>query len=93
LKLIAFDDRLEKRSKDARDIANIISRFFDFRVDIIYEKHTDLFAAEANNQPLAEIEATVIGREIKKISAPSIRVRQKNGSINIEGKVIFCWKR
>jgi len=67
LKLIAFDDRPEKRSKDARDIANIISHFFDLQADLIYEKHTDLFADEANDQSLEEIAATVIGREIKKI--------------------------
>lgn len=69
LKLIAFDDRPEKRSKDARDIANIIFHFFDLQADLIYEKHTDLFADEANDQSLEEIAATVIGREIKKISA------------------------
>ena len=44
LKLIAFDDRPEKRMKDALDIASILDHFFDLQADLIYEKHNDLFA-------------------------------------------------
>src|ERR1019366_5838414 len=63
-----FVDRPEKRSKDARDIANIITDYFDLQADVIYEKHADLFADEDDNRSLEEISAMVIGREIKKIS-------------------------
>lgn len=65
LKLIAFDDRPEKRIKDALDIASIIEHFFDLQADLIYEKHCDLFGDD--ELTLEEISAFVIGREIKLI--------------------------
>ena len=65
LKLIAFDDRPEKRMKDALDIASILNHFFDLQADLIYEKHNDLFGDDTVT--LEEISASVIGREIKKI--------------------------
>ncbi len=69
LKLISFDDRPEQRSKDPRDIANIIAHFFDLQADFIYKDHLDLFTEIENEQTLEEISAIVIGREIKKICA------------------------
>lgn len=69
LKLISFDDRPEQRSKDPRDIANIIAHFFDLQADFIYKDHVDLFTEIDNGQTLEEISAIVIGREIKKICA------------------------
>ena len=76
LKLIAFDDRPEIRSKDARDLANIIYHYFDLNANLIYEQHADLFSEE-EEKPLQEISATVIGREIKKlcISNPMLILR------------------
>jgi predicted nucleotidyltransferase len=70
LKLIAFDDRPEKRLKDARDIANIINLYFDLQADLIYTEHSDVFLTseeELNKVSLQEIAAMVIGREIKKV--------------------------
>jgi predicted nucleotidyltransferase len=69
LKLIAFDDRPEHRTKDARDIANIIDHFFDLQADLIYETHVDLFEDENDQRTLQDISAIVIGREIKQICA------------------------
>jgi predicted nucleotidyltransferase len=66
LKLIAYDDRPEKRLKDARDIANVMTHYFDLQADLIYEEHNDLFAEE--ERTLEEIAAIVIGREVKKIA-------------------------
>jgi len=66
LKLIAYDDRPEKRVKDARDIADIILHYFDLQADFIYENHADLFLRE-DDPSLEEITAFGIGREIKKI--------------------------
>jgi predicted nucleotidyltransferase len=77
LKLIAFDDRPEKRSKDARDVANIIEHFFDLQADFIYNNHADLFSDEDNDQTLQEIAAIVIGREIKAICAGNISLRKR----------------
>jgi predicted nucleotidyltransferase len=71
LKLIAFDDRPELRTKDARDIANLINNYFDLQADFIYEYHADLFSMdneELAEQSLEEISANVIGRELKKIT-------------------------
>ena len=67
LKLIAYDDRPEKRTKDARDIANILEHYFELEADLIYEEHLDLFADGQPDQELQEIAAMVIGREIGKI--------------------------
>lgn len=70
LKLIAFDDRPEKRLKDAIDIDVIIKHYFDLQEDNIYENHNDLFLNETMVNAateLSEISAIVIGREIKKI--------------------------
>ena len=70
LKLIAFDDRPEKRLKDAIDIDVIIKHYFGLQEDNIYENHNDLFLNETlvnAATELSEISAVVIGREIKKI--------------------------
>jgi predicted nucleotidyltransferase len=70
LKLIAFDDRPEKRLKDASDIANTINLYFELQADLIYAEHSDLFLVseeQLNKISLQEIAAVVLGREIKKI--------------------------
>lgn len=67
LKLIAYDDRPELRTKDVRDIANILIHYFELEANHIYEEHHDLFANDMSDQKLSEISAVVIGREIKKI--------------------------
>ncbi len=69
LKLISFDDRPEQRTKDSRDIANIIDHFLDLQGDLIFNNHNDLFTEDVKEDALDEISATVIGREIKKICA------------------------
>jgi predicted nucleotidyltransferase len=72
LKLIAFDDRPEKRLKDAIDINNIISNYFELQKENIYSNHNDLFLNEKlvnQNTSLPQISALVIGREIRKITA------------------------
>lgn len=77
LKLIAFDDRPEMRSKDARDIANIIAHFFELQAELIYREHVDLFTEEANEQSLEQIAAVVIGREISKIIASNNTIKER----------------
>ena len=79
LKLIAFDDRPEKRMKDALDIASIIDHFFDLQADLIYEKHNDLFGDDTVT--LEEISASVIGREIKHIVGENITLLDRLTSI------------
>ena len=64
LKLIAYDDRPERRTQDPQDIADIIEAFFDIESEVIYEDHKDLFDRDLE---LHEYAAIVIGREIKEI--------------------------
>ncbi len=79
LKLIAFDDRPEKRYKDARDIAIITGSYFDLQADFIYTAHEDLFKDEGRlgSLSLPEISAIVIGREMKRISGPNIDLLER----------------
>ena len=77
LKLIAFDDRPEMRTKDARDIANIMTHYFELQADLIYNEHTDLFTEDANEQSLEAIAAIVIGREISKIVASNKVIKER----------------
>lgn len=67
LKLIAFDDRPEKRTQDIKDIGIIISHYFHIEDSLIYDKHNDLFGDE--DLELEDIAAIVIGRELKPILA------------------------
>ncbi|MCC5914173.1 MAG: hypothetical protein JJU46_07330 [Balneolaceae bacterium] len=64
LKLIAYDDRPEKRTQDPQDIAQIIVNYFEIEKEMIWEEHHDLFD---KNSELIEIGARVIGREISEI--------------------------
>lgn len=71
LKLIAYDDRPEKRQKDATDITNIIDNYFDLQTEFIYENHSDIFIGsedEIEKMSLQELGAIVIGREIKRMA-------------------------
>ncbi len=78
LKLIAYDDRPERRSKDARDIADIIHHFFDLQPKLIYsEGHLDLFSDDVEDKTLQEISAVVIGREIKKIISANANLTER----------------
>ncbi|CAN5214573.1 hypothetical protein BH23BAC3_BH23BAC3_22500 [soil metagenome] len=64
LKLIAYDDRPERRNTDPADISDIILHFFDIESEVIYEDHNDLFDRDLE---LLEIAAIVIGREMNEI--------------------------
>ena len=77
LKLIAYDDRPEQRSKDARDIANIITHYFDLQADRIYADHADLFCDDNENWSLQDISAAVIGREIGQTAAHNGELLQR----------------
>jgi len=76
LKFIAFDDRPERRFKDARDIANIISHYFDLQTDIVYDHHSDLFS-DSEKTTITEIAAIVIGREMYRILQTNTQLYQR----------------
>ncbi|GAA3937865.1 nucleotidyl transferase AbiEii/AbiGii toxin family protein [Chitinophaga oryziterrae] len=81
LKLIAFDDRPEKRHKDPGDISNIIAHYFEMQSDLIYNEHNDLFITGQLDKSLEQIAGIVIGREIKKIIAENGELTQRVSNI------------
>ncbi|MDR8392234.1 hypothetical protein NC796_13860 [Aliifodinibius sp. S!AR15-10] len=75
LKLIAFDDRPEKRTQDIKDVGIIISHYFHIEDKLIYSKHNDLFDNE--DLGLEDIAAHVIGRELKPILASNNSLKNR----------------
>ncbi len=66
LKMIAWDDRPEKRRDDIKDISDILNHFFDMYDNEIWDNHSDLFVdADAD---LKHIAARVMGRQMNKIA-------------------------
>jgi predicted nucleotidyltransferase len=64
LKLIAWNDRPEVRSKDLADIAFIIQNYFDLQDELIYEKYNRYFTDKFD---VDQIAALALGSEIKEI--------------------------
>lgn len=64
LKLIAFDDRPEMRTKDIQDIGIILNHYFEIETETIYSKHADLFEQESE---LIRVAARALGREMQTI--------------------------
>ncbi len=64
LKLIAYDDRPNRRVKDIKDITSIVTHYSDIEEDMIWEEHSDLYGEELEHQ---EIGLIVLGRMMKKI--------------------------
>jgi predicted nucleotidyltransferase len=85
LKLVAYDDRPEKRLKDAADIAGILQHFFDLHADLIFEEHNDLFD-ETIDRDLTEIAAIVVGREMKKICGSNTALLKRLQQI-VQGEI------
>lgn len=83
LKLVAWGNLPEYRTKDLEDIYLILQEHFDADLDKIYENHLDLFDLFNQNQ-LQSLGARVLGREISNIvkDSPSI----KNQLLDILGK-------
>jgi predicted nucleotidyltransferase len=75
LKLIAYDDRPEIRLKDARDVINILTHYFDLQAEMIYEHHADLFGEDEGS--LSEVSTIVIGREMKRIVADNLNLYER----------------
>lgn len=85
LKLIAYDDRPEKRTQDPQDIVQIIVNYFEIEKEMIWEEHHDLFDEESE---LIEIGARVIGREISEILSENKTLKERVLNIlSLEEKV------
>lgn len=74
LKLIAYDDRPEKRTQDPQDIVQIIKNYFEIEKEMIWEEHHDLFDEDSE---LIEIGARVVGREINKIVSENRTLKER----------------
>jgi predicted nucleotidyltransferase len=77
LKLIAWDNLPEYRTKDILDIATILDNYFDLFSDDIFDNHNDLF----DDLELNQIGARVIGRKMNDIIIDSPILRNKIISI------------
>ena len=66
LKMIAWDDRPEKRRDDIKDISDILNHFFNMYDNEIWENHSELFGED--DADLKHIAARVMGREMSKIA-------------------------
>lgn len=66
LKMIAWDDRPEKRRDDIKDISDILNHFFNMYDNEIWENHSELFGED--DAGLKQIAARVMGREMSKIA-------------------------
>lgn len=64
LKLIAYDDRPNRRVKDIKDITSIATHYTDIEENMIWEEHSDLYGGELEHQ---EIGLIVLGRMMKRI--------------------------
>jgi predicted nucleotidyltransferase len=72
LKLVAWQDRPEKRGKDATDICNLLAVYFDLVENEVYTDHLDLFDEDYTTAPthfklLAG--ARVLGRQVGQLLA------------------------
>lgn len=64
LKLIAYDDRPDRRIKDIKDISSIVAHYTDIEENMIWEEHNDLYGGVLEHH---EIGIIVLGRMMKKI--------------------------
>jgi predicted nucleotidyltransferase len=78
LKLIAYDDRPEKRRDDIKDVSDILNHFFNMYQHEIWENHNELFKEEAD---LKSIAAHVMGREMAKIAKRNEKLFQRLNDI------------
>lgn len=70
LKIIAWNDRPDRRGHDLADIWYILDRYFDYDQDHIMTQHFDVFPEEGEFDTRL-ISAAVLGRKIKPILAKS----------------------
>ncbi|GAA3985035.1 nucleotidyl transferase AbiEii/AbiGii toxin family protein [Hymenobacter antarcticus] len=82
LKLIAWQDRPEKRGKDALDVRSLLQRYFDLEQDAIYASHHDLFDENDTADPglfLQLVATRVLGRQLQVLlKSEPIRTRLLN---------------
>ncbi len=78
LKMIAFDDRPDRRIKDVKDIASICRYYPDIETDMIWSDHFDLYGGTLEHDEVAMI---VLGREMSKVITINAALRDRICSI------------
>ncbi|MDG2432321.1 nucleotidyl transferase AbiEii/AbiGii toxin family protein [Flavobacterium sp.] len=73
LKLVAWSDKPETRTKDLEDIATLLKHAWDFYETEAYEHHLDLFDADFEQNKTA---ARIIGRKMKPILEQNQKLKQ-----------------
>jgi len=74
LKLIAYDDRPEMRTKDALDVNNICIDYPDYEDDYIYKSHSELYGLEHEHDDVGQI---VIGRKVAEILTQNTKLKTR----------------
>jgi predicted nucleotidyltransferase len=82
LKLIAFDDRPERRVKDVKDIAGILKYYPSLEQDHIWENYFDLYEQERSHEDVAMIG---LGREMNAIARGNEKLQERLVSILQKG--------
>ncbi len=75
LKLIAYNDRPEIRTKDPEDIIEILNRFFLLKTELFYDVHHDLLSRLDEGEAL--IAARAVGREMHTILVQSAALQNR----------------
>ncbi len=65
LKLLSWNERPTKRARDAQDLCLLLQHFYDARLELITERHADLFDSEDFSKPKASSRA--LGRELARL--------------------------
>jgi predicted nucleotidyltransferase len=62
LKLVSWNERPTGRARDAQDLCLLLQHFYDARLELITERHADLFDTDSFSKPKAS--ARALGREL-----------------------------
>jgi predicted nucleotidyltransferase len=65
LKLVSWNERPRKRARDAQDLCLLLQHFYDARLELITERHADLFDTDSFSKPKAS--ARALGREVARL--------------------------
>jgi predicted nucleotidyltransferase len=72
--MIAFDDRPDQRIKDIKDINSILTFYPQLESEMIWGDHFDLYEDDRRHD---EVSMIVLGRQIKKIVAANLSLRDR----------------
>ncbi len=91
LKMIAFDDRPEERTKDVKDINAICKYYPDIESNYIWEEHCDLYEGDREH---AEVAMIALGRQMKTIIGGNTKLFTRiikiiDEALNLKSKLLL----